>query len=794
MRKFFTLFTMCMLAAVALAADITFDPEVDKGDAQTSAAAYTVEKDGVSIHVSNGLVAADQGVWAYRVYKGQIMTVSCESSDITKIVIECTVNGSAKYGPGCFVASQNTYTFTEESPVGTWEGTTRTVDFTASTNQVRATKITVTVGQAGLSAPVITPAAGTYYEPINVSIACNTSGAKIYYTLDGSNPTTSSTQYTNPIHLSSNTTVNAISALDGQNSAVVSAAYVFVTPTPVSNIAAYQTANNDDVLKFNNPVSVLAQNKNYLFVKDNSGYALFYGSCGQTYKNGDVIPAGFVGTKIVYNGEPELKNLANFQAASSNSPIAPVVITPSQVNHDHFANYVVIENVTLTTNDNKNYIATDANGEQCAVYFGTMGVSAPGNLDTPYDLVGVVGSYGSETTVYQLLPTQVKPRGGMGLGGLPDVEDGTVVTIGHDAIVLGQKGYYLYLKDETGFGLAYGSCGKTYNFGDIVPAGYGGEKTTWDGEPELKNLTGFETASGNIGGLEALMSSAENLTPTQVAHETWGHFAKLSQVIIDPSAKTMTDSYGNSCAYYDRFGIALPADLTKPYDVYGIVGSYGKNTIYQLLPVYVDAPIDTIDVANIEELYQLPEGALGHFTTRLTAIYQNGQNLYVKDVDGTYSLAFGPVDGTFVNGDYIVDALSSWGTYQSNPQMKPDAPSFVPAGHGTPVDPEIITVEEVSTDMVHWYVGFENAMITLAEDGGNATITDETGSLVLYDKFNVLANYTGDLSEEHYIEGFLTVYRGIPELYPTYIDGGVDPCGLKGDVNGDGEVNIGDTD
>ena len=81
MRKFFTLFTMCMLAAVALAADITFDPEVDKGDAQTSAAAYTVEKDGVSIHVSNGLVAADQGVWAYRVYKGQIMTVSCESSD-----------------------------------------------------------------------------------------------------------------------------------------------------------------------------------------------------------------------------------------------------------------------------------------------------------------------------------------------------------------------------------------------------------------------------------------------------------------------------------------------------------------------------------------------------------------------------------------------------------------------------------------------------------------------------------------------------------------------------------------
>ena len=62
MRKFFTLLTMCMLAAAAWAADITFDPAVDKGNAGEQASAYQVPKDGVVISVSNGLVAADKGV------------------------------------------------------------------------------------------------------------------------------------------------------------------------------------------------------------------------------------------------------------------------------------------------------------------------------------------------------------------------------------------------------------------------------------------------------------------------------------------------------------------------------------------------------------------------------------------------------------------------------------------------------------------------------------------------------------------------------------------------------------
>jgi beta-glucanase (GH16 family) len=58
-----------------------------------------------------------------------------------------------------------------------------------------------------------------------VSMAVSTSGANIYYTLDGTTPTATSTQYFAPVLVASNVTVNAIGVLSGDtNSAVATQA------------------------------------------------------------------------------------------------------------------------------------------------------------------------------------------------------------------------------------------------------------------------------------------------------------------------------------------------------------------------------------------------------------------------------------------------------------------------------------------------------------------------------------------------------------------------------------------
>jgi hypothetical protein len=57
--------------------------------------------------------------------------------------------------------------------------------------------------------PVFSPPSGTYYELTPVSISCATIGATIRYTLDGTEPNTSSDIYLNPLVLNSNTLIKA---------------------------------------------------------------------------------------------------------------------------------------------------------------------------------------------------------------------------------------------------------------------------------------------------------------------------------------------------------------------------------------------------------------------------------------------------------------------------------------------------------------------------------------------------------------------------------------------------------
>ncbi len=779
MRKIFTLLTLCLLASSAWAVDITFVAGVDNGNSDGTAKAFYIEKEGIRIDVSNGLANATQ----YRFYKNQTVTVTSSIGAITQIVFECTASGEAQYGPGCFTAAPGDYSF--EDKIGTWTGSATPVVFTAVTNQVRATKITVTVGQVGLAAPSINPAAGTYYAPINVNITCATPGAKIYYTTNGSTPTTGSTQYSAPFTVNTNTTVKAISAKDGDVSDVVEAAYEFATATPVASIAEYQNVPDETVVIFTNPVNVLVQSGSRMFVQDGTGRALFYGNCGQTYNNGDVIPAGFVGTKVMYDGEPELKDLTNFMPASGNSPIDPTTITTAQVNAGRFAQLVYLEGVTFNKTDK---LVIDAAGE--APYYCNLNVKDNDIVEgTTYNLTAIVGSHGRENPVYQLLPVSIKrPGDGFGWGNMGETPDNTTVTFDFESTIIWQSGRYLYAMDETGFGLAYGDVGQTYKFGDVIPSGFGGKKTTYKGEPELAAIENGQPLPGFQPKTKNVKPTPEVITPEQVNHDHWAHYVLLKNVMINADGTIITATNGATCEMYNKtFNIALPEDLNVPHNIYGVVGVFNN---YQVLPISFDVePGDYVEpepvaVANINELYALNGGDKGKFTTALTTIYQNGPNLYVKDVTGNYSLVYGTVADTFVNGDFINNAVASWTTYQNNKQMVPEGDTFVKAGHGAPVQPEIMPIEEVSQDMVHWYIGLEN--VAVAQEGDDYFVTDETGSIKLFDKFKVITDGT-DLSKVTYTEGFLTVYRGELEFYPIKFGGGV-----VGDVNGDGEVSIAD--
>ncbi|MBE9516067.1 MAG: serine hydrolase, partial [Proteobacteria bacterium] len=76
--------------------------------------------------------------------------------------------------------------------------------------------------------PAISPNSGTYADSATISISTLTTGAAIYYTTDGSAPTTASTPYTAPFSITNTTTVNARAYLTGYNDSTLANATITI--------------------------------------------------------------------------------------------------------------------------------------------------------------------------------------------------------------------------------------------------------------------------------------------------------------------------------------------------------------------------------------------------------------------------------------------------------------------------------------------------------------------------------------------------------------------------------------
>ena len=92
--------------------------------------------------------------------------------------------------------------------------------------------------------PTLTPAAGSYVNSATITITDATPGATIYYTQDGTVPTTASTLYMGPFNITTSQTIQAIAVASGYlNSAAVSAAYVITSNPPTQLAFVVQPSN-----------------------------------------------------------------------------------------------------------------------------------------------------------------------------------------------------------------------------------------------------------------------------------------------------------------------------------------------------------------------------------------------------------------------------------------------------------------------------------------------------------------------------------------------------------------------
>ena len=821
MNRIFTLIAMCVFAiGVAFAEETTIDfvslynsdKSVQPATPITSGAfSFSYEK-GNSINAPAFFVStsASNPVKEMRLYggdkkgkfEGNTMTVTSTAA-MKKIVF----SEGSKFTYVEVKASEGTVEYDAKTYALTWTGDASTVTFTVLCNattssQWRFKKATITTGAAGetvVSKPTFSHEAGTYYSPFNLELKTGTTGAAIYYTLDGTDPTTASEKYVVPIAIKGNTTVKAIAALNGKMSEIATAEYVLGTAVEVNNIAAYKTVADETQVKFASPVTVLAQNGNNIYVKDLTGYTLFYGSTGVTLKNGDEILAGFNGKKTTYKGEAELvvNTYSNFHKGANN-PVAAEPIQVSDIAKDMFGHFVVIKGATTSF---LNKTITDNSGT-AGCQSGMGGFSAK-NDSVNVDVYGIVGAWADKTTgdiSYVMLPTVIKQAGdtstveGVTIAEYQNLANDAEATFRNPVTVLAQGGANLWVKDNTGYMLVYGSVGKSYEQGDVIPAGFSGTKVTYNGEPELKNPKGFKAPSGK----EAVTPEELALTADNISHANFGHYVLVKGATINTSALTITDAAGNTVPYFNNMATQLPKDLTKKYNVYAIVGSHYNGTTkkvdYQLLPVNVTfedgtaLPVDP--VADINALYGLSTGVKGMISAELSVIYQNGSYMWVKDAN-TYGLVYGYLTNKFVNGDKIKNLVAHWVTYDGYKEIIPVDESAVKSGEGAPVEAQEMALEDVSLDMMHQYITVPGVALTATETAGTYTGNDGTVDLQVFNKFANDVKIPENLAGKKFrITGFVAKYKTQLQFIPVEVKD--EAAGTLGDINADGEINVSD--
>jgi hypothetical protein len=108
---------------------------------------------------------------------------------------------------------------------------------------VGAAAYTINLIQPAAASPTFSPVAGTYSSSQTVTISSTTPSATIYYTTNGSAPTTGSAVYSGPITVSSTETLEAIATASGfTTSTVASAAYTINAPASDFAVLASPTS------------------------------------------------------------------------------------------------------------------------------------------------------------------------------------------------------------------------------------------------------------------------------------------------------------------------------------------------------------------------------------------------------------------------------------------------------------------------------------------------------------------------------------------------------------------------
>ena len=303
---------------------------------------------------------------------GTITKIVVNTSGASSIAgtLDVTVGGAA-FG--------EQYTLTKTATDVTFEGVaTGEIALNYAQTSSKAIYIKNITIEYTVDASVVIAPAITGSTPFDIETYCKITadeGTEIRYTLDGTDPTTSSTLYTDSIKLTATTTVKAIAVKDGKTSEVAEKTFEKVEFTEYT-VATLNGKADDEAnvkLNFTNAVVTYVDKKN-VYVRENNVPLLLYG-VNLSLEQGNVINGYLKGDYDNYNGVYELKanqftNGDNISVEANKVEVQPTDATLEDIlGMKHICDYVKVAGVTVE----KVEILNDDNSVKSTNYYAVSG-------------------------------------------------------------------------------------------------------------------------------------------------------------------------------------------------------------------------------------------------------------------------------------------------------------------------------------------------------------------------------------------------------------------------------------